>query len=63
MSMWGVFKQFDSDLLHVIPCNRDGEAEGDHICDPGDCWCKPTRDDECATLIIHHDKERGGYNA
>lgn len=35
---------------------------GGHVL-KSDCFCRPTPDPEEPDLLIHHDRERGGFNA
>jgi hypothetical protein len=37
------------DVWHVMPINDLRP----HVDSP-DCWCKPTQDDECENVFIHH---------
>lgn len=64
MSYWGRFHPSGIDEEHIAPCSDDGKRMiGNHTFEGVDCWCKPRRDDEFSHLIIHNDKERGGFNA
>lgn len=42
-----------SNAMHVVPLNdlRDHSASVD-------CWCKPSEDDECPGLWLHHSMDR-----
>lgn len=62
MSMWGVFENTQTQERHVMPSGADGEILNGHVA-ARDCWCKPKQDEEAASLLIHNDPERGGFNA
>jgi hypothetical protein len=61
--MWAIWRAGADDSLHVAPCDGDGgPLVGGHVLRP-DCFCRPTPDSEEPELLIHHDRERGGFNA
>lgn len=62
MSAWGVFENHDTHERHVMPADDKGFVLGEHVA-RRDCWCKPKQDEEAASVLIHNDPERGGFNA
>ncbi len=52
---WGVYD--DAGELHVKPLNDHRKHESDK-----GCWCKPTPDEVCTNLFVHHSMdERESY--
>lgn len=41
------------EALHVVPVNDLRE----HV-DSKECWCRPTEDEECPDLWVHHSMDR-----
>lgn len=60
MSKWGVFEAEDGQ--HIAPCSDDGYVLPPHQLGR-DCPCGPREDPRCPGQWIHHDPERGGFNA
>lgn len=60
MSRWGVF---DSEgEQHIAPCDDAGNLLPPHEI-ARTCQCHPRVDPQCASQWIHHDPERGGFDA
>jgi hypothetical protein len=61
VSAWGIFHT-DSDDRHVLPVDPHGFVLNWHCADLA-CWCQPHRDAIDTTIVIHNDRERGGFDA
>ncbi len=62
MSCWGTWPDLDSGEIHVVPCDEQKNVLGGHT-KTRECFCKPVRDEIDPLLVVHFDKERGGFNA
>lgn len=63
MSKWATFRSYVTQELHVLPVDERGYILPPHELHYGtQCPCGCYRDDRQPALIIHHDKEHGGYN-
>ena len=62
MSLWGVVENHETHERHVLPVGADGELLNGHVA-ARDCYCKPRQDEEAASVLIHNDPERGGFNS
>jgi hypothetical protein len=48
--------------FHVLPVDEWGVVVPPHV-RHDECKCAPSRDPEQPRIVIHHDPERGGFNA
>lgn len=65
MSKWGVFRNFGADDpdIHICPLDHDKVEDGTRHHIGRECDCRPRVDDKVPTLIIHNDRERGGFDS
>lgn len=61
MSHWAVFRANEGDEVHVLPVTAHGDVVNQHEVHTR-CWCKPRRDDAEPQVVVHEDRERGGYD-
>lgn len=64
MTQWATFRSYVTQELHVLPVDERGYILPPHELHYGtQCPCKPRRDDSYCELIVHADKERGGFDS
>lgn len=61
MSLWGVWPTDDGEQ-HIVPCDERNNVLGGHRQSIA-CFCNPVPDPQEPLVIVHNDRERGGYNA
>lgn len=67
MSRWATFiPDAAPDEVHVVPIDAEDVILNGHVC-TRHCPCGPVLDETAyatgGLVIVHHDPERGGYNA
>lgn len=60
MSLWGTVRSYVDERLHVVPVTSSGRVLEPHVLS-ADCPCQPQQDTEEPTMLVHQDKERGGF--
>ena len=61
MSQWATVTTIDDDRIHVLPCLDGKNYDATHQLSL-DCWCRPTEDNEQPRVVVHNDRERGGFH-
>ncbi len=62
MSKWGTFHD-EAGNTHVAPVASDGRMLEPHTMKFPGCQCGWKRDEQDSYVCVHHDPERGGFNA